>query len=132
VVAGGADGIGHGAHLRLSPRERAVGADGCRPGAGAVLSAPLQYRSPARRQRAHHRRRRESRVMPEARQHGTLTPAQRLAWLRLFRSDNVGPVTFRQLLNRFGSAEAALEALPALSRKAGRAARLFSQAQAED
>jgi len=70
--------------------------------------------------------------MPEARQHGTLTPAQRLAWLRLFRSDNVGPVTFRQLLNRFGSAEAALEALPALSRKAGRAARLFSQAQAED
>jgi len=61
-----------------------------------------------------------------------LTPAQRLAWLRLMRSDNVGPVTFRQLLNRFGSAEAALEALPAFSRKTGRALHIASQAQAED
>jgi len=61
-----------------------------------------------------------------------LTPAQRLAWLRLVRTDNVGPVTFRQLLNRFGSAEAAIEALPALSRKAGRPLRIVTQAQAED
>ena len=46
--------------------------------------------------------------------------AQRLAWLRLWRSENVGPVTFRQLLRRFGSAEAALAALPELARRGGR------------
>ena len=61
-----------------------------------------------------------------------LTPAQRIAWLRLVRSDNVGPVTFRQLVNRFGSAEASLDALPALMRGAGRPLRITSQAQAED
>ena len=49
-----------------------------------------------------------------------LTDAQRLAWLRLWRNENVGPVTFRQLLRRFGSAEAALEALPELARRGGR------------
>ncbi|WEJ31604.1 MULTISPECIES: DNA-processing protein DprA [unclassified Devosia] len=61
-----------------------------------------------------------------------LTPAQRLAWLRLLRADNVGPVTFRQLLNRFGSAEEALEALPALGRSTGRALRIPTLSQAED
>ncbi|WP_244465902.1 DNA-processing protein DprA [Devosia soli] len=61
-----------------------------------------------------------------------LTPAQRLAWLRLARSDNVGPATFRQLLNRFGSAEAALAALPDLLRNTGRPARITSLSQAED
>ncbi|WP_417688933.1 DNA-processing protein DprA [Roseibium sp.] len=49
-----------------------------------------------------------------------LNEAQRLAWLRLIRSENVGPATFRDLLNHFGSAEAALRALPALSRKGGK------------
>ena len=49
-----------------------------------------------------------------------LSDAQRLAWLRLWRSENVGPVTFRQLLRRFGSAEAALDALPELARRGGR------------
>jgi DNA processing protein len=48
-----------------------------------------------------------------------LTDRQRLAWLRLFRSDNVGPATFRDLINHFGSAEIALEALPELSRRGG-------------
>ncbi|MFC3705771.1 DNA-processing protein DprA [Devosia honganensis] len=62
----------------------------------------------------------------------TLTSAQRIAWLRLVRTENVGPVTFRQLLNRFGSAEAAIASLPELSRKAGRPLRVISQAQAED
>lgn len=63
-----------------------------------------------------------------------LTPAQRIAWLRLIRTNNIGPATFRLLINRFGSAEAALEALPALSRRGGSAAPLapFSQVQAED
>ncbi|MEJ8476472.1 DNA-processing protein DprA [Roseibium algae] len=51
-----------------------------------------------------------------------LNEAQRLAWLRLIRSENVGPATFRDLLNHFGSAEAALDALPSLSRRGGKSA----------
>ena len=31
---------------------------------------------------------------------------------RMIRTENVGPATFRDLINRFGSAEAALEMLP--------------------
>ena len=50
-----------------------------------------------------------------------LTPVERLDWLRLIRSENVGPVTFRHLLRRFGSAAAALAALPDLARRGGRA-----------
>ena len=46
-------------------------------------------------------------------------PAERLARLRLARTDRVGPVAFRELLARCGSAVAALEALPHLSRRAG-------------
>jgi DNA processing protein len=48
-----------------------------------------------------------------------LSAAQRLACLRLIRSENVGPVTFRELVSHFGSAERALEALPDLSRHGG-------------
>jgi len=48
-----------------------------------------------------------------------LTDAQRLDWLRLTRSENVGPITFRKLINQFGGARAALEALPELSRRGG-------------
>ncbi len=50
-----------------------------------------------------------------------LTSRQRLSWLRLIRSENVGPATFRTLVNEFGGAEAAIEALPMLSRRGGRA-----------
>jgi predicted Rossmann fold nucleotide-binding protein DprA/Smf involved in DNA uptake len=60
-----------------------------------------------------------------------LTDAQRIAWLRLVRSDNVGPATFRQLLNRFASAEAALEALPGLLKRTGKPLRITSQAAAK-
>jgi len=49
-----------------------------------------------------------------------LTRDRKLAWLRLARSDNVGPATFRDLIQHYGTAEAALEALPELSRRAGR------------
>lgn len=45
-----------------------------------------------------------------------------LARLRLIRSPRIGPVTYRQLLARFGSAEAALDALPALAMRGGGAA----------
>ena len=63
----------------------------------------------------------------------TLNPAERLDWLRLIRSENVGPVTFYQLLARFGSAEAALAALPEVARRGGRARplSLFPRAAAE-
>jgi len=62
-----------------------------------------------------------------------LNARQRLAWLRLIRSENVGPATFRALVNQFGGAEAAIEALPALSRRGGRAQdiRLCTAAEAE-
>ena len=53
-----------------------------------------------------------------------LSDRQRLSWLRLIRSDNVGPVTFRDLINHFGTAAAALEALPELARRGGAAARI--------
>jgi DNA processing protein len=62
----------------------------------------------------------------------SLTPVQRVAWLRLIRTENVGPQTFRQLVNREGSAEAALAALPELSARIGRSLRLPSVAEAED
>ena len=48
-----------------------------------------------------------------------LTDKQRIAWLRLIRSDNVGPVTFRDLINHFGTAETALAMLPELSARGG-------------
>jgi DNA processing protein len=46
-------------------------------------------------------------------------PADAVARLRLIRSENVGPVTYRQLIARFGSAESALVALPDLARRGG-------------
>ncbi len=63
-----------------------------------------------------------------------LTEEQRLAWLRLIRSENVGPATFRGLINHFGSAQAALEGLPTLSNRGGapRPVRIASLAEAED
>lgn len=62
----------------------------------------------------------------------TLTPAQRLAWLRLIRSENVGPATFRELINHFGSAAAALDALPGLAQRGGgRRIRIYSLEDAE-
>ncbi|HBC06201.1 MAG TPA: DNA-protecting protein DprA, partial [Rhodospirillaceae bacterium] len=57
---------------------------------------------------AHHRQR-------------TLPDDERIAWLRLIRSANVGPGTFFSLLERFGTAARALDALPALARRGGRA-----------
>lgn len=50
----------------------------------------------------------------------TLGPDEQLACLRLIRSDNVGPVTFRELINTYGGAARALEALPEIARRAGR------------
>ena len=52
--------------------------------------------------------------------------------IRLARSPGIGPVTFRQLLQRFGTASAALAALPDLARRGGGAApRIASSVEAE-
>jgi len=48
-----------------------------------------------------------------------LSEAERRDWLRLIRSDNVGPVSFYQLLAHYGAADAALDALPDLARRGG-------------
>lgn len=48
-----------------------------------------------------------------------VSDAEKLARLRLIRSDRVGPVSFRQLLARYGTAEKALEALPTLAQRGG-------------
>ena len=63
-----------------------------------------------------------------------LTDIERRDWLRLIRSENVGPITFFHLLRRFGSAAAALDALPELSRRGGRARALIvhPKSRAED
>lgn len=50
----------------------------------------------------------------------TLDARERLACLRLIRSENIGPVTFRELIAHFGGAQSAIDALPELSRRGGR------------
>jgi len=60
-----------------------------------------------------------------------LSAKDRLDWLRLIRTENVGPVTFRHLLARFGTAGTALEALPELARRGGRARPLKPASKAE-
>jgi len=62
-----------------------------------------------------------------------MTDEERLNWLRLFRSENVGPIAFQRLLEHYGSAEAALEAIPDLARHAGakRSPKIASMASVE-
>jgi DNA processing protein len=50
--------------------------------------------------------------------------------LRLLRSANIGPITWRQLIARFGTAEAALEALPVLASRGGASAPRIADAGA--
>jgi len=55
---------------------------------------------------------------------------ERIAALRLARSAEIGPVTFRKLVDRFGSALAAIDALPELAQNSGRASQLRLQSVA--
>lgn len=57
---------------------------------------------------------------------------ERIAWLRLIRTESIGPVTFYSLLEKFGSAGEALYALPELAKKSGRKKMLsiFTEAHA--
>lgn len=49
-----------------------------------------------------------------------LSNAEKLARLRLIRTENVGPVTFKQLISRYKSATQAIDMLPELSKRGGR------------
>ena len=62
-----------------------------------------------------------------------LSENERLQWHQLAQSENVGPITFRQLMERFGTAAAALAALPDLSQRGGarRRIQIYEQVRAE-
>ncbi|HEY7688494.1 MAG TPA: DNA-processing protein DprA [Dongiaceae bacterium] len=62
-----------------------------------------------------------------------ISDKERLDRLRLIRTENVGPVSYAHLLRRYGTAGAALEALPRLARRGGRASVLtvYSHGAAE-
>ena len=64
----------------------------------------------------------------------SLTEAERMARLRLFRSASIGPITFYKLLSRYGSAQLALDHLPSLAIKGGKkdAPRIMSVQEASD
>jgi DNA processing protein len=70
---------------------------------------------------------------PSAPPPAKLSDEEKLACLRLIRSENVGPVTFRDLINYYGGASKALEVLPSLSRRggSGRPIRICPKADAE-
>jgi len=63
----------------------------------------------------------------------SLTDTERRDWLRLIRSEQVGPRTFHMLLRHCGSASAALAALPEFARRGGavRPGRICSDADAD-
>lgn len=50
-----------------------------------------------------------------------MIPPDAVSRLRLIRTDSIGPITYRQLIARFGNADAAIAALPDLARRGGRA-----------
>ncbi|MEM8839792.1 MAG: DNA-processing protein DprA [Pseudomonadota bacterium] len=49
----------------------------------------------------------------------SLDDETKLSWLQLARTPRIGPITFRNLIERFGSAEEALKALPEIARSGG-------------
>jgi DNA processing protein len=49
-----------------------------------------------------------------------LSDEERLSWLQLSLSENIGPVTFRELITRLGTATDAIKALPELAKRGGR------------
>ena len=109
------------------------------PAQATLLARPLRHPvvpSPCQHRAARKRRGKPDRSeMSDGRSAAAgivLTDAQRLAWLQLIRSENVGPATFRTLINHFGSAQAALAAVPDLSSAAAAApVRIATRAEAE-
>lgn len=62
---------------------------------------------------------REVAALDRATAAGDIDDSDALARLRLIRTASIGPVSFRQLIARFGTAAAAIEALPDLARRGG-------------
>lgn len=60
-----------------------------------------------------------------------LQQGEAFARIRLLRSPNIGPVSYFQLMHRFGSAQAAIEALPELAARGKRAYRAAPASQIE-
>jgi DNA processing protein len=60
-----------------------------------------------------------------------LNDRQRRDWLRLIRTENVGPRTFRSLINEFGTAARAIERLPDLAQRGGRSLQVVSEDEAQ-
>ncbi len=63
----------------------------------------------------------------------TLSDREKIDWIRLIRTETIGPVTFHELISHFGNAAAALEAIPELSRRGGirQARRICPREEAE-
>ncbi len=88
-----------------------------------VAQAQGQYRPAARRDRRQDR--------PEEMKARRLGDEEKLDWLQLIRCENIGPRTFRALIQRYGDAGAALRALPDLIRQSkGRPVTLASRESA--
>src|SRR5262249_36603120 len=82
-----------------------------------LVQAPRQHRAAHERHRTENRRGKMNDFRPVR-----LTDEQRIDWLRLIRTENVGPRTFRTLINQFGGAKRAIERLPEIARRGGRGA----------
>src|SRR5690606_27774420 len=131
-AGGDADLLGQRDERGRGSPDRGCGdrAHGIRAGAGGDCSArglapPQQHRPAARRDRAESRRRQMSAA-------AGLAQDEAFARIRLLRSPNIGPISYAELLRRFGSALAALEALPELAARGGRDYRPAPVARIED
>ena len=60
----------------------------------------------------------ETNVLSRSEKH--LSQQERIDWLRLIRSENVGPVTFSRLLELHGNPREALKALPKMAKRGGK------------
>ncbi|TAL03978.1 MAG: DNA-protecting protein DprA [Rhodospirillaceae bacterium] len=61
----------------------------------------------------------------------TLSRDDLIDWIRLIRTEGIGPVMFRQLVERFGAPGEVLHHLPTLTANRKRPVKLFTAAQAE-
>src|SRR5690606_38573944 len=101
---------------------QAAGTAVCCPQHHDLHQASRQYIASPRGDRDADRRQRlgEPGMEAQTQSRSLLSERQKRSWLRLLRTDNVGPASFRSLINRYGSADAALEALPELAARGGR------------
>lgn len=58
--------------------------------------------------------------MPYFKNNIELSEKEKLEWLKLIRTENVGPITFYKLIDTFGSAEKALQEIPNIAKRGGK------------